>query len=95
MLLILNSPYFQFSFNPKIGTWSLHGVHENAPFIEDACMQVEYRSQNRSIRALQNWRNFVVEDSNEIESRNGILSQIKISQGPDRQGLHYKIEFVP
>ena len=57
-------------------------------------MLVDYRSQNRSFRALQSWQNIVVDGPHEIESHHGILSQITITQGPDNHGLHYKIEFA-
>jgi len=91
---ILTSPYIQFTVNPETGTWSLHGSQQNAPYIEDAWMQVNYRHKSKPYDAMQNWHGVEVHGPRKIASPHGDLLQITLELGPDKNGLHYKIEFA-
>ena len=101
MPLTLTSPHLHFTLNPQAATWSLHGTQLNAPFIEDAWMQVNYqtpisallRSGRRKHISLQTWPKAQINHSVTF-SPHGELQQITLESGPDANRLFYKIEFA-
>ena len=102
MTILLESPHLQFTLNPEAATWSLHGTHQGAPSIEDAWMQVRYRtpisallrSGRRNHQTLDKWIKPKVQGPEEITSPHGKLQQITVETGPDPNGLYYIIEFA-
>ena len=93
-MLVLTSPYFQFTINPETGSWSLYGSQQNAPFIEDAWMQVNYRHKNKLFYAMHSWHDVEIIGPGEITSQHGNMYYITLALGPDINGLHFKIDFA-
>ncbi len=102
MTIILNSPHLQFTLNPDSATWSLHGTGQNAPFVEDVWMQVQYRTPLTALfrtgrqkhDTLEKWRNPKVRGPEKKSSPHGKLQQITVEVGPDPNGLYYILEFA-
>jgi len=102
MTISLTSPHLQLTVNPEKATWSLHGTREDAPSIDDAWMQVSYRtplaallhSGKRQHQSLSEWRKPKILGVEEVASPHGKLSKITIETGPDINGVYCKIEFA-
>ncbi|MFC1997525.1 hypothetical protein ACFLXI_07980, partial [Chloroflexota bacterium] len=102
MTISLDTPYLQFTLSPETGTWSLHGAQRDSPFIEDAWMQVSYRtplstllrSGKRQFRSLTKWRNPSIHVTENLTSPHGKLKKIEIETGPDPIGLYFILEFA-
>jgi alpha-galactosidase len=94
MAISINSTNIQFTLFPETGTWSLHGTQQKDPFIEHAWMQLNYRCKKDRFDALHNWHGAEIQNQNSIDSPFGKLNQITVTLGPDRNQLHYMIEFA-
>jgi alpha-galactosidase len=102
MTISLESPHLQFTLNPEEATWSLHSALPDSPSIEDAWMQVDYRTSLSSLlrsgklrhKSLHEWRKPNIFGPEEIYSPHGKCQQLKLDTGPDVNGLFYQIEFT-
>jgi alpha-galactosidase len=94
MALTLTSPHLQFTLIPEKAAWSLDGTRTDSPAISEAWMQVSYRCGKQLVDALQNWPGAEIQGPQNVDSPHGRLQQITLTLGPDKNGLHYTLEFA-
>ncbi len=93
-MIILQSPYLQFTCMPEHATWSLVRLPEATGWIDQARMSVAYRCPKPCVSLLDTWEPLTVAGPETVPSPHGPLQQLRLSAGPDAQGVRYEMRFA-
>jgi len=102
MTLTIQTPFLQFTLNPKNSTWSLYSTQKNTPYLDGVKMCLHYQAKpsawytmrKKSHQALKNWKEPQIIGPEEVSSPHGSLRQITLTPTSEPCGLQATLTFA-
>jgi alpha-galactosidase len=94
-MFVIENSYFRFTCNPEYGCFDLQPLNWPVPLLDSAKLGVAYRQDREGYASLsQTWQTFSGHETMAVDVHQGLLRQIEIESGADRQGVDVHIIFA-